>query len=268
MSSNKKLLLTGAHGLFARALIPDLSKDHELVLSDIVEQPVDGGFDYRRADIARFDQARAAVEGVDTLIHLAIASKRHIHVSHEEMNNLIVEVNVKGTHNIFEAARQAHVRKIVFLSSLTVYLGSRNLPRYDGTTTPEPLNFYACTKLFGENLARIAWRDHGIETITLRFGQPYPCHGGELDDKWRTSRRARSTYVAMEDVAHAVRCAVETDIEHGVYNIVSASDNQRFDLAPARAIGYRPTAYFSEEGLTFHPEGLSTRCKRTPITHD
>jgi len=255
---SQKVLITGARGKFARIVIAELASTHPLVFTDILDSEGMEG-DYRRADLTNFSETLAAVQGVDTIVHLAIApppnpTPPQVPGEVSDYAQRLVRENPQTTLHVLEAARQAGVRRVVYASSLTVHLGERYKLHYSEEDLPAPNSLYACTKLFGEHLGEVYARTDGLEFLSLRFGQPFPI-GHMHDGTWQKSRRARSTYVAIEDVARAVRCAVETPVTSGSYIIVSASDNPRFDLSAARAIGYRPTGYFSEHGLTFHPDG-------------
>lgn len=263
-SLNPSLLITGSKGRLAQAALPELEKIYSVRTTDISPSfPGDKDYHhYHQADITHFAEVKPLLVGIDAVVHLAIASVRtfgpHIQ-SHDDLNpeqaeafnESTIRVNVDGTHHVYEAARLAGVKKIVYLSSMTAFQGDKDIPSYEKNTPLNPQSLYACTKIFGENLAQVYARAHGISIIVLRLGQPYPS-GTHLDNVWQTNRRARSLFVTLEDTVQAILCALTTDIHFGVYNIVSASDNQRVNLSPAREeIGYRPRAYFSERGLTY-----------------
>jgi nucleoside-diphosphate-sugar epimerase len=262
-SLRQSLLITGAKGRLAQAALPELEKIFSVRTTDIVP-PSPGDQDYHQADITQFGQVKPLLSGIDAVVHLAIASIRtfgaHIN-SPDDLNSdqahafdeSTIRVNVDGTRHIYEAARLAGVKKIVYLSSMTAFQGDKDIPSYEKNTPFNPQSLYACTKIFGENLAQVYARVHGISIIVLRLGQPYPS-GTRLDNIWQTNRRARSLFVTLEDTVQAILCALKTDIDFGAYNIVSASDHQRVNLRPAQEeIGYHPRAHFSEEGLTFLP---------------
>lgn len=263
-SVNPSLLVTGSKGRLAQAALPELEKIYNVRTTDI-SAPFPGDKDYHQADITHFAQVKPLLAGIDAVVHLAIASIRtfgaHIH-SHDDLNpeqaeafnESTIRVNVDGTHHVYEAARLAGVKKIVYLSSMTAFQGDKDIPSYEKNTPLNPQSLYACTKIFGENLAQVYARAHGISIIVLRLGQPYPS-GTRLDNVWQTNRRARSLFVTLDDTVQAILCALKTDIHFGIYNIVSASDNQRVNLSSAgEEIGYRPRAYFSEKGLTYLPD--------------
>lgn len=267
-----KVVVTGACGKLARLIVKDLESTHPLILTDIC--PGDGTAEnYRQADLTDFAQTLDAVQGAEIIIHTAIAPAPDLPPDFApppreiaDYDQKMLKVNMVSTFHLLEAAVRTGIRRVVYASSLTIHLGERKKLHYAESDMPEPANLYACTKLFGEQLGGFYERNHGLEVLSLRIGQPFPI-GHVHDSLWRRNRRARSTFVAVEDVTRAFRCAVETPIKSGIFNIVSASDNPRFDLSASRRIGYRPTAYFSGEGLSFHPDG-NTPVSDMPLTVD
>lgn len=208
-----------------------------------------------------FAQVVPLMEGVDTVVHLAVVAgvlyKNRTAPGPMEVDSFdeaVLRVNPMTTYNVFEAARRAGVRRIIYASSLTVQLGDPNVGCFSESGPIEPKNVYACTKQLGENLARLYHRQHGMEILSLRIGQPFPLQPA-LDLTWRHNLRARSVYVAVEDVARAIDAAISSPVVHGVFNVVSESDNPRADMASARKMGYQPRYRFSREGLSIKEEG-------------
>lgn len=256
-TSRPKVLITGAKGRIASWAIPILREEFDFRLTDIVP-PREGEPDYFQADLAG-PLREDLCEGMDAILHMAIAGtppavQAPLRGELDSFEQNILRVNVQGTTHLFEAARRAGVKKIIFVSSMTVLWGDRHRARYDHLTPLEPKNLYACSKIFGENLARFYHREHGISAICLRIGQPYPM-ASEVENAWRTARRSRSIYVTMDDITRALRCGLLTSQPFGIYNIVSASDNQRIDVSHAAEIGYRPHDYFAENELRHFPDG-------------
>lgn len=267
-----KIVVTGACGKLARVIIKELESSYPLILTDI-RAPDKAGRDCRQADLIDFAQTLHAVRGAEIIIHTAITPAPDLPQDYvpppremADYDQRMLRTNMASTFNLMEAAVRSGIRRMVYASSLTILLGDRFKLRYSEKDMPIPQNLYSCTKLFGEQLGGVYARQHGLEVLSLRIGQPYPI-GNAQDQKWQNNRRARSTFVAMEDIALAFRCAVETPVKSGVFNIVSASDNQRFDLSASRSIGYHPTAYFSDEGLSFYPDG-NTPVSERPLTVD
>lgn len=109
MPAPRTVLLTGAAGglgTLMRGLLP--AYGYELRLFDLA--PVEGEPDAVVADLCDRDAVREAVRGVDAIIHLA-------GISLEAPFDAILRANIEGTYNLYEAAREEGVGRIVFASS-------------------------------------------------------------------------------------------------------------------------------------------------------
>ena len=83
-----------------------------------------------------------------------------------------LEVNAQGTANVFTAAREAGVERLVYASSSSVYGDSPLLPRREGEEG-EPLSPYALSKIMGEQIARTFFRCYGLRSVGLRYFNVY-----------------------------------------------------------------------------------------------
>lgn len=109
MPAPRTVLLTGAAGglgTLMRGLLPEYG--YELRLLDML--PVEGEPEAITADLADRAALREAVRGVDAVIHLA-------GISLEASFDKILKANIEGTYNLYEAAREEGVRRVVFASS-------------------------------------------------------------------------------------------------------------------------------------------------------
>ncbi len=268
-SPRPRVLLTGACGNIGSRVISTLEQTMDLRLTDLFSSSSDTR--YIPGNLTDFSQVYELLDGMDAVIHLAMAAMQNSAPplgSTNPSEELAIKVNMGGTYHILEAARQRGIRRVVYASSLTIHLGNKHRPIYDSQTPIEPANFYSCTKLFGEQLARVYFRNHGVSTICLRIGQPFPIGHKSLDNLWRKNKRARSHFVEIGDIARGLACGVRTDIPFGVFNLVSASDNQRFDLEETRQIGYVPRAYLSEKGVEFFEDGRFPPPSGPVVTHN
>jgi len=250
-----KILVTGGKGGLAVPISRELAGCGEVILADVSPAGGDERAAYHQADLTDFPRVLELMQGIDTVVHLAVVAAKNYPEGSllgpselDPYHEKILRVNPRIAYHVFEAARRAGVRRIVYASSLTIYYGDKTRPSYHESDLPDPQNLYACTKLFGENLARIYHRDFGLETLSLRIGQPFPGHPLH-DDVWRDNRRARSSYVTLEDIGRAVAAAVKSAETSGIFNVVSDSDNLRFELESSRRMGYVPSGRFTEQGL-------------------
>lgn len=116
-------------------------------------------------DVRSYHIVREAVDGVDFILHQAALPSVPRSVKDPITSN---EVNVVGTLNILNAAREAKVKRIVYASSSSVYGDLEVLPKTEDML-PKPLSPYAVSKLAGEKYCQVFTRLYGLETVILRY---------------------------------------------------------------------------------------------------
>ncbi len=237
MPSPRTVLLTGAAGglgTLMRGLLP--SYGYTLRLLDVVPvEPLPGEDGQERteevitADLADRAALREAVRDVDAIVHLA-------GISLEASFEKILRANIEGTYNLYEAAREEGVRRVVFASSNHA-VGYTPRPREGDPLIPvdvphRPDTFYGLSKCFGEDLAQLYWDRHGIETVSVRIGSCFP---------EPTSVRMLSVWMSPADGARLFHAALTAEgVGHTVVHGSSANTRLWWDLSSARALGYEP----------------------------
>jgi nucleoside-diphosphate-sugar epimerase len=116
-------------------------------------------------DVRSYHIVWEAVQGVDFVLHQAALPSVPRSVRDPLTTN---EVNVVGTLNVLQAAREAGVKRVVYASSSSVYGDSAELPKRE-TMCPRPMSPYAISKLAAEQYCQVFWRLYGLETICLRY---------------------------------------------------------------------------------------------------
>ncbi|WP_405769628.1 NAD(P)-dependent oxidoreductase [Streptomyces sp. NBC_00080] len=233
MPAPRTVLLTGAAGglgTLMRDLLP--AYGYELRLLDL--RPIEGEPETIVADLADKDAVREAVRGVDAIVHLA-------GISLEAPFEKILGANIAGTYNLYEAAREEGVQRVVFASSNHA-VGFTPRPR-DGASPDEgelipvdtphrPDTFYGLSKSFGEDLAQLYWDKHGLESVSVRIGS---CFAEP------TSVRMLSLWMSPADGARLFHAALTAEnVGHTVVYGSSANTRLWWDLGTARALGYEP----------------------------
>lgn len=112
----------------------------------------------------------AAAFQYDVIVHLA--AKAGVRPSIEDPLRY-QEVNVSGTQNVLELARELGVRQFVFASSSSVYGINENVPWREDDPILRPISPYASTKISGELLGHVYAHLYGIRFIALRFFTVY-----------------------------------------------------------------------------------------------
>ena len=116
-------------------------------------------------DIRSFHIDQKAVKGIDVIFHEAALPSVPRSINDPITSN---EVNVVGTLNILDAAKENNVKRVVYASSSSVYGDNPELPKHEGMM-PNPLSPYAVSKLAGEKYCQVYSRLYGIETVILRY---------------------------------------------------------------------------------------------------
>jgi nucleoside-diphosphate-sugar epimerase len=172
-----RYLVTGGAGFIGSHLAERLVRDgHEVrVLDNLatgkmanVEAARAAGRDrleWIEGDIRDLDTCRRACEGVDFVLHQAALGSVPRSI---ENPGLTTSVNVLGTVNVFQAAREQGVRRVVSASSSSVYGNTATLPKHEDMA-PAPLSPYAVGKLAGEEFARVFARTMGLPIVSLRY---------------------------------------------------------------------------------------------------
>ncbi len=264
------VLITGATGEVGRGVVPLLEKDFDLRLLSL-DPP---GDDPRRiqADILDWEALARAMNGVDAVLHLAVAPGHSGTYEDDAFNDRRFDVNVKGTYHVFEAARRLRIPRVVHVSSLMVVWGellAQKTPGeklISGYAPPWPVGTYALTKTFGERIAEYfakgvdrtaaeahataIRRDYPLHVLVLRITAPLDLHAPDLRHK-----TIRPQQIPFPDLAQAFRKALTVPLPpFAIVTVSGASSRQVVDLEPARwLLGYEPVHYLDDLGVTFAP---------------
>jgi uronate dehydrogenase len=166
----ERLLLTGAAGRIGSVLRAGLAgRGRVLRLMDVRPMEAGTGEEVVQGDVTSPEDCRRAVAGCQAVVHLA-------GIADEAEFEAILDENMRGTHNVFEAACQEGCQRIVFASSNHA-IGFYPVDQEIGTDVPvRPDSYYGVSKVFGETLGRLYHDRHGLEVVCLRIGafQPEP----------------------------------------------------------------------------------------------
>jgi len=116
-------------------------------------------------DVRGYHVVREAVDGCDVVLHQAALPSVPRSIKDPITSN---EVNVVGTLNVLNAAKDAKVKRLVYASSSSIYGRNAELPKREDMM-PQPMSPYAVSKLAGEHYCRAFWELYGFETVMLRY---------------------------------------------------------------------------------------------------
>jgi UDP-glucose 4-epimerase len=221
------LLLTGATGLVGSRLLPRLVEDgldcRALVRGDVSLPP---GATAVRGDLADPATLRAAVDGVDVVVHLAA-------VFRTQDEDAIWRANRDGTRNLIAAVTEhAPGARFVMSSTGNVYNADAARPALE-TDECTPTSAYGASKVAAEQLLR----DSGLTWAVLRFPFVYGDGDGHLASipalASRFGRHPAHTYSVAHhrDIAAAVRLALTGVMDGRVVNVTDDAPVTVFELA-------------------------------------
>jgi nucleoside-diphosphate-sugar epimerase len=231
MATKPKVLVTGASGLIGQLVINRLGDRY--TFSGLSRRPVEG-IPHTSGTITDIEAVRRATQGVDMVLHLAAETQ-----DYDDWDKVVAST-MGGTLNVFRAAQEAGVRRIVFASAGSTMLGyqfdpasvyaqlaDNKLQRMPGdarmilhTDPPRPADFYSVGKLFGEHLGRLFSDRYDMSVLVVRVGAVLP------DDK-PTIVRELPGYLSHRDLVNALDKAISAPMTLRYDILHAVSDNAR-----------------------------------------
>ena len=230
-----KFIVTGGAGFIGNNIIKQLLKQNHtpIVIDNLyrgkIERISSFNVEFHKIDIRDFDQLRNILKNSDGIFHeAALTDVQESFTKQQEY----IDVNVKGTENIFKIAKEFDL-KVVYASSSSVYGNPKNIPINENNKR-NPINPYGKTKLDDEFLAEKYSKDN-VSIIGLRYFNVYGkdqtgSYAGvitkflnRLNEKkspiiFGTGSQIRD-FIYVEDVAIANIVAMQSNIKNGFFNI-------------------------------------------------
>jgi uronate dehydrogenase len=223
----QRILLTGAAGGIGTRLRKMLPAHYPaLRLSDLnAPAELSASEEFVAADLADLGQCERICEGIDGIVHLGGQSL-------EAPWETILNANIVGTYNLFEAAKRKGVKRVVFASTNHV-IGFYPRSRRIGTEELLlPDSRYGVSKAFGESVGALYAMKFGLHVLSLRIGNVADAP---------SNLRLMSIWLSPDDLLQLIRIGLEhPDLRYEVFYGVSGNDRGWWDNAAAFRYGYRP----------------------------
>jgi len=223
----QRLLLTGAAGSLGRYLRPRLTRLCErLRVSDIADLgDAAPNEEVRKVALQDAQAMQGLLEGVDAVVHMG-------GISVERPFDEVLPANIVGLYNLYEAARLAGTRRVVFASSNHVTGFYRQNEVISPREPVRPDGFYGLSKAFGESIARLYFDRYGIETVCLRIGSAF---------ETPKDRRMLATWLSFADLERLVVASLTAPVVgHSVIYGMSKNRLTWWDNTSAKHIGFAP----------------------------
>ena len=238
------VLVTGISGLLGYQVALRLHEAGRDVLGlDVRPAPEGAPFPARVGDVTSLEAVRTAMAGRREVVHAAAISGPMLMLDDPFG---IATINLGGAMAVFEAARQAQVRRLVWLSSIAVYGDQPTLDPVLESAAPNPRSFYGHTKVAGEALLRGYVARYGLNAVALRLSSVYGVRrqtacaltavikAGLAGRPVQVAAEGSSfrQYIHIEDAARAVILALAQEDSPGlVYNVTGGTYVAEADLA-------------------------------------
>ncbi len=227
-----RVLVTGAAGEIGRVLRAAIGDRYRLRASDLVAVgALLSDEDEQRADLRVPREVEAAMQGIDVVVHLGGIANEHDWAT-------IAAVNIGGTQAVFEAAKNAGARRVIFASSVHAVGFHRRSQQIGSDVATRPDTFYGVSKVAGEALGRMYADKFGLEVACLRIAS--------FQERPR-DRRHLSTWLSHGDMVRLVTACIEAPTlspsgvpNFCILNAISANTRRWMDASGWAHIGYAP----------------------------
>lgn len=252
----RRILVTGGAGFIGSNLIDRLIKEPNIKITcldnfdpfynpkvkkrNIKAAKTKENFVFIKGDIRSMKRIKnKLLPPYDVIIHLA-AKVGVIPSMHDPIT--YTEVNVLGTQNLLEFAKEIKCKKFIFASSSSVYGVNTHVPWREDESVLKPISPYASTKISGELLGHVYSHLYGIQFLALRFfavygprqrpdlaihkfarliskGRPLPVYG---------DGKTKRDYTYVDDIVSGIRAAL--NYQDTQYEIINLGNNQPVEL--------------------------------------
>lgn len=222
----ERLLITGAAGALGSVLRRHVAgRYRHLRLSDLKPLGEAGpGEELEPCDLADAAAVDRLLAGVDACVHLGGQAV-------EAGWPTVMHANIAGTVNLWEAARKAGARRILFASTNHAVGFHPRSARLDHAAPARPDSRYGLSKAFGEDLGLYYANKHGISCLVMRIGSCFP---------EPTDERMLATWLSYADFCRLVDAGLAADYAYEVVYGISANTRAWWDNSNARRLGYHP----------------------------
>lgn len=235
----KKVLLIGGTGRIGPGIVEEYLNNYkqyyDLILGYHSKKPKYDKLKFVKIDIKNINSLKKAMRGIYAVVNLAANSDPN-----ENNFERILNPNIIGAYNVFEAARKTRVKRVIFASSVHAIKGYPHDHLVSSKEVPMPLNLYGASKVFGEALCKVFSTKYGMSCLAIRIGAYVS------NDRKKIICFTRKDYdyaISQRDMGQLVhRCIMAPkSVKYAILSGISNNEHKRMELKfTKKLIGYKP----------------------------
>ena len=243
----KKILITGGSGLIGTILNNHLNANYDVQHLDR-NKPKNKEYNIFIGNINKYEDVLESSKDASAIIHLGAA------VQMDSDWKLVFDNNIESTKNVYEAAKNNNVKKVIFASSNHAVglfendspykeivrgeyknLDPKKIQKIDENVPIRPDSFYGVSKAFGEAIGRYYYETYKIQSINLRIGTVLKI------DSPKSDIRHYATWLSHKDIAQLVEKSIIHDLKFEIFYGVSNNKWRFWDIENSyNKISYEP----------------------------
>jgi UDP-glucose 4-epimerase len=206
------------------------------------------GMDVVRADVREPETLRPALDGIDTVVHLAAVDE----IVSQRDPDIALEVNGRGTHHLLKACHEIGVKRFIYLSTFHVY-GPEVVQPITEQSATRPIHPYSITHRLAEDFVNWYRQSFGLETLILRLSNGYGYPADSLVQRWtlvfndlcmqaiqngeivlRSAGTQHRDFISLTDVGRAVQHFLDLGYDEwrdGLFNLGGDCSMSILDVA-------------------------------------
>lgn len=233
----KKVLLLGATGRIGPGFLEEYSKNYNKyydIILGVHSKKNKGKFKSVKVDISHIKSLKHAMKGISVVVDLAANS--NVNAKFEDL----IEPNIVGAYNVFEASRQAKVKRVIFASSVHAVKGYSHEHKVKSGDMPKPSNFYGVSKAFGESLCYTFSHKYNMSCLAIRIGAYVS------NDRKKFICYTRHDYghvISQSDFGQLVHKSIMAPekVKYGILSGISNDKHKHLNLAfTKKLVDYKP----------------------------
>ena len=237
LNMKKRVLLLGATGRIGPNLIEeylDNYKEYYDLILGVHNKKHKTELKSVKVNLSDIKSLKRAMKGISVVVNLAANS--NVDAKFEDL----IEPNLIGAYNVFEAARQAGCERVIFASSVHAINAYPHSHKVLSKDEPMPLDFYGASKAFGESLCSVFSHKYGLSCLAIRIGAYV---SNDKKNKICYARKDYGHVISQRDFGELIHKSIiaPKKVKYGILSGISNNKHKHMGLKfTKKLVGYKP----------------------------